>query len=97
MSKEARLCKSRSSCRTKSLTAFGRAVAMSRGMCWKASPSKDTGLTGWQVRLLLGLRNRMDLDSFLKKAGVYREYTFDELERDFQNSRRASDEVASRP
>jgi hypothetical protein len=46
-------------------------------------------LTARQVRELLGLKSRFDLDPFLKRAGVFREYTADELESDFQSSRNA--------
>jgi hypothetical protein len=53
--------------------------------------------TGKQVRELLGLRSRFDLDPFLKRAGVYREYTADELENDFHSSRAASDPSNSHP
>ena len=52
-------------------------------------------LTGVQARQLLGLESRFELDTFLKDAGVYREYSAEELERDFQNSRRASDPFTS--
>ena len=55
-------------------------------------------LTGWQVQQLLGLKNRFELDALLKRAGVLREYTAEELERDYEASRRASDEhLASHP
>jgi hypothetical protein len=57
---------------------------------------RSGALTGWQVRHLLGLRNRPELDAFLRQTGVFREYSPEELERDFQNSRRASDLVSSR-
>lgn len=40
-------------------------------------------LTGKQVREMLGLKSRFDLDPFLKRAGVFREYTAEELESDF--------------
>jgi len=56
---------------------------------------QSRALTAWQVRHLLGLRDRLELDAFLKQAGVFREYTAEELERDFQNSRRASGEATS--
>ncbi|HVO98984.1 MAG TPA: UPF0175 family protein [Bryobacteraceae bacterium] len=46
-------------------------------------------LTGKQVREMLGLKSRFDLDPFLKRAGVFREYTAEELESDFQASREA--------
>ena len=47
-------------------------------------------LTGWRVRQLLGLETRFDLDGLLKRAGVFREYTAEELELDFEASRQAS-------
>jgi predicted HTH domain antitoxin len=49
-------------------------------------------LTGGQVRQLLGLETRFELDALLKRAGVFREYTAEELERDFEASRQASSE-----
>jgi hypothetical protein len=52
-----------------------------------------SSLTGWQIRQLLGFKSRFELDTFLKRAGVFREYTAQELERDYQMSRRASDLV----
>jgi hypothetical protein len=49
-------------------------------------------LTGGQVRQLLGRGTRFELDALLKRAGVFREYTAEELERDFEASRQASSE-----
>ncbi|MBZ5617482.1 MAG: UPF0175 family protein [Acidobacteriia bacterium] len=49
-------------------------------------------LTGWQVRQVLRLQTRFDLDALLKRAGVFREYTAEELERDYEASRQASAE-----
>lgn len=49
-------------------------------------------LSGGQVRQLLGLETRFELDALLKRAGVFREYTAEELERDFDASREASSE-----
>jgi hypothetical protein len=49
-------------------------------------------LTGWQVRQLLQLKTRFELDAMLKQAGVFREYTVEELERDYEASRAASTE-----
>jgi hypothetical protein len=51
---------------------------------------RSGSLTGRQVREVLGLKSRFELDPFLKRAGVFREYTPEELESDFQSSRRAS-------
>jgi hypothetical protein len=53
-------------------------------------------VTGCQVEQLLGLKNRFELDAFLKRAGVFREYTPEELALDYEASRRASTERASR-
>jgi hypothetical protein len=53
-------------------------------------------LTGRQVRQLLGLKNRFELDAFLKQAGVFREYGAEELEHDYQMSRQASQGAAPR-
>ena len=47
-------------------------------------------LTGWQARQLLGLETRFELEALLRRAGVFREYTAEELERDFESSRQAS-------
>ena len=49
-------------------------------------------LTGWQVRHLLQFETRFELDALLKRAGVFREYTAEELERDYEASRAASTE-----
>ena len=49
-------------------------------------------LTGSQARQLLGLETRFELDALLRRAGVFREYTAEELERDFESSHQASDE-----
>ena len=57
---------------------------------------RSGNLTGWQLQQLLDLKNRFEVDAFLKRAGVFREYTVEELERDYQMSRRASQGVQSR-
>jgi predicted HTH domain antitoxin len=49
-------------------------------------------VTGRQARQLLGLETRFELDTFLRRAGVFREYTAEELERDFESSHQASSE-----
>jgi hypothetical protein len=51
---------------------------------------RSGAVTGWQVQQLLGLKNRFELDAFLKRAGVFREYTAEELAVDFEASRLAS-------
>ena len=54
-------------------------------------------LTGWKARQLFGLETRFELDALLKRAGVFREYTAEELEGDFESSRQASGEHRSSP
>lgn len=51
---------------------------------------RSSELTGWQVQQLLGFSDRFELDAFLKRAGVFREYTAEELALDYEASRRAS-------
>jgi hypothetical protein len=45
-------------------------------------------LTAYELRRLLGIESRFELDGFLKEHGVYLEYTPEELEREAGNSRR---------
>ena len=45
-------------------------------------------LTAAQLRRLLGLPTRMDVDAFLKAHGVELEYTPEDLERDRETHRR---------
>jgi hypothetical protein len=52
---------------------------------------RSSSITGRQVQQLLGLRDRFELDAFLKRAGVFRRYTAQELTLDYEASRRASD------
>lgn len=49
-------------------------------------------VTGFQIQQLLGLKNRFELEAILKRAGVFREYTAEELALDYEASRRASGE-----
>jgi hypothetical protein len=42
---------------------------------------RERRLTGYQVRQLLGIRSRYDLDGFLKEHQVY-DYTIEEFEKD---------------
>ncbi len=53
---------------------------------------RSSALTGRQVQQLLGLKDRFELDAFLKRAGAFREYTAEELALDYEASRRASGE-----
>jgi len=45
-------------------------------------------LTAYELRRLLGIESRFELDGFLKEHGVYLEYTPEELEREAESSRR---------
>lgn len=47
-------------------------------------------LTKHQVRLMLGFETRTEVDAFLSKAGVQSGMTAEELEQDYEVSRRAS-------
>jgi hypothetical protein len=53
---------------------------------------RSGSVTGFQVQQLLGLKNRFELDAFLKRASIFREYTAEELALDYEASRRASGE-----
>ena len=48
-------------------------------------------LTSAQIRDILTLETRLDVDAFLKKAGVHRNYTQEDLEQDFELARRLSE------
>lgn len=39
-------------------------------------------LTGWQLRSLLGIPSRDELDAFLKRRGVWLEYTLEDFRRE---------------
>jgi predicted HTH domain antitoxin len=43
---------------------------------------REHRLTGWQLRSLLGIPSRYDLDAFLKKRGVWLEYTVEDFRRE---------------
>jgi predicted HTH domain antitoxin len=59
---------------------------------------RSGNLSGWQARRLLGLETRFELDALLKRAGVFREYTAEELESDYEASRAArAENLVSRP
>lgn len=49
-------------------------------------------ITGFQIRKLLGIPDRYELDGFLKKHGVMLEYTIEDFERD----RKTADELWKR-
>ena len=45
-------------------------------------------LTTAQLRRLLGFETPMELDSFLKKAGIYLDYDLNDLREDLETTRR---------
>ncbi len=51
---------------------------------------RSGALTAAQVRRVLGVETRYELDGFLKAHGVNPNYSLDDLERDVENSRQFS-------
>ena len=47
---------------------------------------RSGALTEFQVRRLLGLRTRLEVDGFLKQHGVFLDYTLDDLAQDTATS-----------
>ena len=47
---------------------------------------RERRLTGYQLRTLLGIRSRYELDGFLKKHQVY-DYTIEDFEKDLASIR----------
>ncbi len=44
-------------------------------------------MSGYELRLLLGFKSRLELDAFLKTHGVYLEYTEEDFAHDAKTSR----------
>jgi hypothetical protein len=44
-------------------------------------------ISGYELRLLLGLKSRIELDAFLKTHGVYLEYSDEDFRHDAETSR----------
>jgi hypothetical protein len=44
-------------------------------------------ITGYELRQMLGIRSRLELDGFLKRHGVYLEYTPEDAARGFASDR----------
>ena len=44
-------------------------------------------ISSYELRLLLGMTSRIELDAFLKRHGVYLEYSEDDLAHDAETSR----------
>ena len=45
-------------------------------------------ISGSELRLMLGIKSRLELDAFLKAHGVYLEYTEEDFAHDAETSRR---------
>jgi predicted HTH domain antitoxin len=58
---------------------------------------KSGALSSYQVRLMLGYGTPMELDDLLARSGVPRDYAPEDLERDYEVSRRASSEHLGEP
>jgi hypothetical protein len=44
-------------------------------------------ISGYELRLMLGIKSRFELDAFLKTHGVYLEYTEEDFAHDAETSR----------
>ena len=44
-------------------------------------------ISGYELRLMLGLKSRLELDAFLQAHGVYLEYTDEDFAHDAETSR----------
>ena len=44
-------------------------------------------ISGYELRLMLGIQSRLELDAFLKTHGVYLEYTEEDFAHDAETSR----------
>ena len=44
-------------------------------------------ISGYELRLMLGLKSRLEVDAFLKTHGVYLEYTDEDFSHDAETSR----------
>jgi hypothetical protein len=47
-------------------------------------------ISGYELRLMLGLKSRIELDAFLKTHGVYLEYSDEDFRHDAETSRQLS-------
>jgi hypothetical protein len=45
-------------------------------------------ISGYELRLMLGMTSRVELDDFLKRHGVYLEYSDEDFTHDAETSRR---------
>lgn len=55
---------------------------------------RSGALTQAQLRRMLGFETRMEADAFLKRHGIYLEYTETDLERDQETHRRLREPAA---
>ena len=56
---------------------------------WRKRAWKHIGgeISGYELRLMLGIPSRLELEAFLKTHGVYLEYTEEDLVHDAETSR----------
>jgi len=52
-------------------------------------------ISGYELRLLLGMTSRIELDSFLKRHGLYLEYGEDDFAHDAETSRQLQQKSAA--
>jgi hypothetical protein len=52
-------------------------------------------ISGYELRLMLGIKSRLELDAFLKAHGVYLEYTDEDFTHDAETSRQLTRKRAS--
>jgi hypothetical protein len=63
--------------------------AMPRWLLEKAGLEayRSREISGYELRLMLGLTSRLELDAFLKRHGIYLEYTEEDFAHDAETSR----------
>ena len=49
--------------------------------------TRSREISGYELRLMLGIKSRLELDAFLKMHGVYLEYTEEDFAHDAETSR----------
>ena len=87
---EAREMTSRSTCRRTSRNDSRRSGAISPGPRREAiaiEGYRSGALSQDQVQRLLGLASRWEVDALLKRAGVYLDYTEEDVAREVEDSR----------
>lgn len=70
------------------MTPPGRDSARAALEAWGVEAYRNGRVSAFQLRQLLGIRSRWDLDAFLKEYGVF-DYTLEEFESDLEAIRAA--------